>query len=168
MNILKMAGLAATGLLVVSTAVMAQDSEPFDDYIPAVDVAGTIDWDHEGDTTHTFEVGDAVHTRDFVYISHLHVNDDRLNGETRMEGSWDDYPTAGAGIVRGTFRITTDEGMWEGPLAGVSHSSSHDDWQAILLLTGSGADDGLSATLFFGSDAQVQGTVYDSRLEPEL
>jgi hypothetical protein len=164
-----MAGLISIGLLFVSTApALAEDGEPFEAYVPAVAVDGTIEWDHEGDTTQSFEVGDGVHTRDFVFVSQLQVNDERLNGVTRMDGSWDDYPTAGAGVVRGTFTITTDDGAWEGPMAGVSHNADHDDWQAILLLTGSGAYEGLSATLFFGSDATVEGTLYDSRLEPQL
>lgn len=142
-------------------------AEAFEDYAPAAAIDGQIFWKGDcGTTPQTFDVGDAIHTRDFAYCAQTLVNDERLNGETRMDGAWDDWPD-GAGVVRGTFSITNDEGTWEGPLAGVSRNATQDDWDAILLLTGTGAYDGLSATLFFGSSATVQGTLYDSRLEPD-
>lgn len=164
----------AIGLISV-TATTAGAQETSDDVgvdpctTPATNVRGDIIWGHESPDTRTSQDELGRHVRDFVFISEMKVDDDRLGGTTTATIDWDFYkavPAAKgrAGINRGTFRIENGDGAWEGPWTGIG--SATDSWRAIVQLLGSGAYEGLSATLFTRSDVTgpIKGTVYPTDL----
>ncbi len=138
---------------------------------PIVPVTGEIIWGYEQAGTQTFESSQGRHIRDFVYISTLAVDDDRLNGKITGAIDWDttfdEQGAALAGVNHGTERIENEAGTWEGTFTGIGWTRIP-EWRAVIDLTGTGAYDGLSARLFTESSmtsaGPVQGVIYPTDL----
>jgi hypothetical protein len=165
-------GLAVGLIGAMTTGVAAQDEGSIMDACTtdAVPVRGEIIWgDVARDPTFIEDGAGTSHIRDFVYLSTMKADDDRLAGDTTGTVDWDFFrldrkAPQRAGLNQGTFRIDNAEGAWEGPWTGIG--SSTDSWRALIELTGSGAYEGFSATLFThsGDSGPVTGVIYPTDL----
>lgn len=173
---MKRTTMFGTALVVVltgslaTTAAAQEESATIDPCTTdAVRVAGAIIW---GDLEHdpiVTESDDSQHIRDFVFLSKIKADDARLEGDTTATIDWDFYaldrkPRNRAGLNHGTFRIDGAAGSWEGPWTGVGIAT--DSWRALIELTGSGAYDGLAATLFVhsGESGPISGVIHPTNL----
>lgn len=155
----------------LATSAVAQDQRDGVDPCAgdAVRVTGELIWKGLDHDPLVLETDTAQHIRDFVYLSRLQADDDRLDGDATAAIDWDFHgldgrPRQHVGVNRGTFRIDAAEGSWEGPWSGIGTAT--DAWRAVVELTGSGAYDGLSATLFArsGDRGPVAGVIYPTQL----
>lgn len=125
---------------------------------PIVGITGTVTWGGQQPGGETLEVDGVTHLRDFMYHSTWHVDDSRLSGAQIFDGEWDFDGVAG--ISRGTIRIENADGAWEGPWMAIGPAT--DDWRGFMSLTGEGAYEGLSASVFevSGSAGALEGSIY--------
>jgi hypothetical protein len=125
---------------------------------PIVYVTGHVIWGREEPGTKHFSSGGSQRIRGQVYVNTMDLDDDRLDGPGTTSLDWD---ITGGGssndtIRRGSIHIENEAGAWEGPFTGIGQ------YQALrnaLSLTGSGAYEGLSATLLHVSNDDVGGVI---------
>lgn len=156
----------AIGLLAGSApGVVAQDEDtgtvdPCTTPITAV--AGRIIWGTSTDEVPPVTVDSTTH-RQVTHIARWDLDDDRLDGEQVFRAVWHTNPGE-TGVHGGTIRIENADGAWSGTVEGVGLSMGA--WQELTSLTGEGAYEGLSASLFgtSGSSGPLEGAIYPTEL----
>jgi hypothetical protein len=125
---------------------------------PIVYVTGHLIWGREEPGTKNFSSGGSERIRGQVHVNTIDLDDDRLDGPGTTTLDWD---ITGGGssndtIRRGSIHIENEAGAWEGPFTGIGQ------YQALrntVFLTGSGAYEGLSATLLHVSNDDIGGVI---------
>jgi hypothetical protein len=163
---LSVVSAVTVGLLASSTiAVAAQDrsNDPIDPCTtPITAVSGQIYWGTTDDDAPPVVVDRHIH-RELIHTSRWDLDDDRLDGKQEFLAVWDtNYDDTG--IHSGTIRIVNDDGGWSGTVQGVGPSIG--SYQEFTSLTGDGAYEGLSASLFgrSGSTGPLEGAIYPTDL----
>ena len=120
------------------------------------------DLDHDPIVT---ESDGSQHIRDFVFLSRIKADDDRLEGDTTATIDWDFYdldrkPRNRAGLNQRNLPHRWRWGQLGGTWTGIGIAT--DSWRALAELTGSGAYEGLTATLFVHSGERTGLSVVSS------
>jgi hypothetical protein len=107
-------------------------------------------------------------TQNEVFRSTLDSGDPRLNGELWTIHSYYTFPDSGGSVGVGFAGLDSELGAWRGTFHGYGTPFNERVYHQIDL-TGSGAYDGLSATLFVtdnGTGFDVVGMVFPGGLPP--
>lgn len=162
---IRISAILAIGLLAGSAAGAAaqgQETATIDPCTaPISPVSGRIIWGGTTDEVPPVTFGGATH-QEVVHIARWDLDDDRLDGKQEFQAVWD--TNFEAGVHSGTIRIENADGAWSGTVQGVGPSMG--TWQEFTSLTGEGAYEGLSASLFgtSGSSGPLEGAIYPTEL----
>lgn len=154
-----------SGLLAGSAVGVAAQDENTDAInpctMPITSVSGRIIWGTTTNEMPPVTVDGATH-REVVHIARWDMYDDRLDGDQEFRAVWDTNGVAG--VHGGTIRIENADGAWSGTVHGVGPSMG--SWQEFTSLTGEGAYEGISASLFgtSGSSGPLEGAIYPTEL----
>jgi hypothetical protein len=130
---------------------------------PITAVSGRIIWGTSTDEVPPVTVDGTTH-RQVTHIARWDLDDDRLDGDQEFRAVW--HTNLGeTGVHGGTIRIENADGAWSGTVQGVGMSMG--TWQELTSLTGEGAYEGLSASLFgtSGSSGPLEGAIYPTELD---
>jgi len=162
---LSVVSMLAIGLVTGSSVGVAAQEETANMIDPCTTpitaVSGTIYWGSTSDEDPAVVVEGVTH-RKTTHTSRWDIDDDRLDGDQEFQAMWDmDGET---GIHSGTIRIVNADGAWSGTVQGVGPSMG--SWQEFVDLSGEGAYEGLSASVFArsGSSGTVEGSIYPTDL----
>ena len=138
--------------------------------IPAAEVIAHVTG--EMTPTETRDEGTATYTprameyRGVVQDYDVVSSDPRLSGQLTLQLGHDTiFGVPGTSAFAGIGRIENDEGAWEGPSRGVGYPDTNDTYVQVVL-TGSGAYEGLTAVLDGNNSANELVFVFEGSIFP--